>query len=162
MPTLYEISTRAHQNIGSPDSPTVGVINYWMRHSIGNLNNEINTSFSIDVYDGTVEPDLDEMQAGILQSMYMVYYYETKIRANLGAAAIDSILEVSENGALVRMTNKNSIAQSYIQLKKQEQEVLDKLVTFYRGNNATPQSVDGDDTSDTLYDGVNSIRSKTS
>ncbi len=162
MATLIEIATRISQNLDNPDSPTIGVIEYWLRHNIGNLNNLLNTGYSIDQTDGTVEPDLGENEAAIFQTMYLVKYYEGKIRANLGAAAIDSILEVSENGAVVRMTNKNSIAQTYSQIKNQEQEVLNKLVTFYRGNNATPQGIDGDDTVDVLFNGVNSVRSKTS
>ena len=162
MATLIEIAIRISQNLDNPDSPTPGVIEYWLRHNIGNLNNLLNTGYSIDQTDGTVEPDLGENEAAIFQTMYLVKYYEGRIRANLGAAAIDSILEVSENGAVVRMVSKNNLALSYIQLKKQEQETLNNLVTFYRGNNAIPQGIDGDDTTDFVYDGVNSVRSKTS
>ena len=162
MPSLLEISTQLSQDLGSPDSPTVGVIQYWLRHHVSELNSLINTGYVIDESDGGINPDITDNDAAIIKKMYMVYYYDTRIRANLGAAAIDSILEVSENGAVVRMTNKNSIALTYTQLKKQEQESLDKLVTFYRGNNATPQGIDGDDTVDTLFNGVNSVRSKTS
>ena len=72
-------------------------------------------------------------------------------------------MEVSENGAMVRLTNKNNIALSFIQMKRQEQEGLDKLIAFYRGNNATPQSVDGDDTIEGNFNGIfNAIRTKTS
>ena len=154
MPTLIEIATRISQNLGNPDAPTVGVINYWLRNNIGNLNNLLNTGYIIDGTDGSIDPDLTEQEAGIIQSMYFVYFYDTKIRANLGAAAIDSVLEVSENGALVRLTNKNEISKSYIQMKRQEQEELNNLVSMYRSNNATPQSVDGNDDLEHLYHGV--------
>lgn len=154
--TLIELSTRTSQNLENPDAPTVGVINYWYRHNIGALNNLINTSYSIDVSDGSIDPDLDEQEGSIFMKLYMVYYYDTKIRANLGAASVDSVLEVAENGAVVRMTNKNEISKSYIQMKKHEQEELNNLVTFYRGNNAVPQAVAGTDDIDTWYDGINS------
>lgn len=161
MATLIEVSERISQNLDSPDSPTVGVINFWLRHSIGNLNNLLNTGYTIDQTNGTIEPDLTENDAAIFQHMYLIHYYDGKIRANLGAAAIDPILEVAENGAIVRMVNRNSIALTFTQLKRQEQEVLDTLVMHYRMNNATPQQVVGDDTTEEWYDGTNSsLRTK--
>lgn len=152
--TLLELATTISQDLGNPDAPTVGVIQYFLRHSVFTLNNLINTSYTIDSSDGSIEPDVGDQESAILKKMYFVYFYDTKIRANLGAAAIDSVLEVSENGALVRLTNKNSIATSYIQMKKQEQEELNNLVSMYRSNNATPQSVDGNDDLEHLYHGV--------
>lgn len=152
--TLLELSTTISQDLGNPDSPTVGVINYWLRHAVFTLNNLINTSYTIDATDGSIEPDIGDQESAILKKMYFVYFYDTKIRANLGAAAIDSVLEVSENGALVRLTNKNEISKSYIQMKRQEQEELNSLVAMYRANNATPQSVDGNDDLEQLYHGV--------
>ena len=160
MPTLIEISTRISQNLGSPDYPTVGVINFWLRNNLGVLNNLLNTSYVIDGTDGSIEPDIGEQEAGIFQSMYYVYYYSNKVRENLGAASIDSVLEVSENGALVRLTNKNEISKSYIQMKKQEQEDLNKLVTFYRSNHAVPGGIDGDDSVEGYYNGVNSSNTR--
>lgn len=160
--TLIELSEQVSQDLGNPDSPTVGVIQYWLRHNTFLLNNLINTNYTINATDGSISPEIGDQESAILKRMFFVYFYDTRIRANLGAAAIDSILEVSENGAVVRMTNKNSIAQTYSQIRNQEQEVLNKLVTFYRGNNAVPQGIDGDDTTDVLFDGVNSVRSKTS
>jgi len=154
--SLLEVATQIHQDLESPDSPTVGVIQYWLRHHISELNNLINTGYTIDNNDGSIEPDLAEQDSAILKKLYMVYYYDTKIRANLGAASVDSVLEVAENGALIRMTNKNEISKSYIQMKKHEQEELNNLVTFYRGNNAVPQAVAGTDDIDTWYDGINS------
>ncbi len=158
MPTLLETATRISENLGNPDSPTVGVIQYWLRHNIGTLNTLLNTGYTIDASDGTVEPDLAEDDAAIFQLMYNIYYYDTKVRANLGAAAIDNVLEVAENGAVVRMVNKNSIALSYIQMKKQEQEELNKMVSLYRGNRAVPDQVAGEDDVDVLYSSNYNLR----
>lgn len=162
MPSLLELSIQLHQDLGSPDAPTVGVIQYFLRHHVTELNNLINTGYTIDGTDGSIGPDLGDQESAILKKMYMVYYYGTQIRSNLGAAAIDPVLEVSENGAIVRLTNRNAISLTYVQMKRFEQEELDNLVSFYRSNNATPQVIDGDDTDDVWYDGVNGIRSKTS
>lgn len=159
MATLIEISSRISQNLGNPDSPTPGVIEYYLRHHLGELNNLINTSYSIDATDGTVEPDLGEDEAAIFQLIYLIYYYGLKIRENLGAAAIDPVLEVAENGAIVRLTNRNAISLTYVQLKRQEQEQLDNLVGFYRMNRAVPSVIHGDDTEDFDFDGTNTVRS---
>lgn len=157
--TLLELSTAISQDLGNPNSPTVGVIQYWLRHNIFTLNTLLNTSYTINTTDGSLSPELNDTDSAILKKMYFVYYYDGKIRENLGAASQDPVLEIAENGAIVRMISKNNIALTYTQIKKQEQEELNKLITFYRGNNAVPQSIDGDDTQDTEYNGVNSVRS---
>lgn len=157
--TLLELSTAISQDLGNPNSPTVGVIQYWLRHNIFTLNTLLNTSYTINTTDGSLNPELNDTDSAILKKMYFVYYYDGKIRENLGAASQDPVLEIAENGAIVRMISKNNIALTYTQIKKQEQEELNKLITFYRGNNAVPQSIDGDDTQDTEYNGVNSVRS---
>lgn len=154
MSSLIEISEQIYQDLSCPDSPQPGVIQYWLRHHITELNSLINVSYTIDGTDGSIDPDISDNDSAIIKKMYMIYFYDTKIRANLGAAAIDSILEVAENGAVVRLTNKNEISKSYIQMKRQEQEELNNLVAMYRSNNATPQSVDGNDDLEQLYHGV--------
>ena len=150
---LLELATRTHQNLNNPTSPTVGVLIYWYRHGIGSLNNLINASYSIDPADGTIEPDLDEQSAAIFMSLYMIYYWGNKVNESIGAGGYDHVLEVQENGALVRMVNKSSLAQTFSQMKRQEQENLNNLVSFYRGNNAIPQSVDGRDLVSESYNG---------
>lgn len=151
MATLLEVSERISQSLGNPTSPTPGVIQYYLRHNIGVLNTLLNTTYTINASDGTINPDLAEDDAAIFQTMYFIYHYDTNVRSNLGAAGIDSILEVAENGAVVRMTNRNSLALTYVQMKKQEQENLNNMVAFYRGNRATPDQVAGEDDVDVLY-----------
>lgn len=152
--TLIELSEQVSQDLGNPDSPTVGVIQYWLRHNTFLLNNLINTGYTINATDGSISPEIGDQESAILKKMFFVYFYDTKVRGNLGAAAVDPVLEVSENGAVVRLTNRNSIALSFIQMRKQEQEELNSLITFYRNNNAIPQSVEGDDTTEQWYHGV--------
>ena len=150
---LLEAATRIHQNLNSPSSPTVGVLQYYLRHNIGILNNLINTSYVIDSADGTIDPDLGEAEFSIFQSFYMIYYWDSQVRNSVGAGAYDHVLEVAENGAVVRMVNKGALAQTFSQMKRQEQGVLDNLVSFYRSNNAIPQSVDGRDLVSESYNG---------
>lgn len=154
MPSLIELSNEIYQDLGSPDSPTMGVIQYWIRNHVSELNNLINTSYILDGTDGSIDPDINDLDSAIIKKMYLVYFYESKVRGSLGAAALDPVLEVSENGAVVRLINKNEIAKSYIQMKKEEQEELNRLVAMYRSNNAVPATVDGDDTDEQWYHGV--------
>ena len=149
--TLLELATQISQSLNSPDSPTVGVIMYKLRHSIGDLNNLINTSYTINATDGTVVPELDYQTASILQSIYMIYYWTNHINSSIGAGGYDHILEVSEGGATVRKTNRSELAKTFSQVRSQEQMNLDNLVNFYRSNNAIPQSIDGTDTIEELY-----------
>jgi hypothetical protein len=158
---LLELATRTHQSLNSPSSPTVGVIQYYFRHNIGTLNNLLNSSYVIDAANGAISPDLGEQEGSIFMSLYMIYYWGNKVNESIGAAGYDHVLEVQENGAIVRMVNKNSLALSFIQLKKQEQDNLDNLVCFYRGNNAVPQSIDGEDTTEEFYNGNNGVRIRT-
>lgn len=160
---LLELATSISQDLGNPDTPTVGVIQYWLRQNIFTVNNAINTSYSISqadgsvqliASDGTITPGVGDQESAIIKKMYMVYFYDSRVRASLGAASFDPVLEVSENGAVVRLTNKNEIAKTYLQMKKEEQEELNRLVAFYRGNNATPRSVEGDDVQEQWYHGV--------
>lgn len=158
--TLIELSEQISQDLNNPDYPTVGVIQYWCRHAVFSLNNLINTSYTINQTDGTISPEIGDQESAILKKMYLVYYYGNKVRENLGAAAIDPVLEVSENGAVVRLTNRNSVALSYIQMKKQEQEDLNKLISFYRSNHAVPEGIDGDDLTEGWYHGVSVVNTR--
>ncbi|MDP2692967.1 MAG: hypothetical protein Q8O88_04985, partial [bacterium] len=96
-------------------------------------------------------PILGDNEAAIFKVMYMIYYYDTKIRENLGAAAVDSVVEISEGGALVRLVSKNNIALSYIQQKRLANEELNDLVAGYRTGNSIPRQVVGDDTKEGYY-----------
>lgn len=157
---LLDLAEEIHTDLDNPTSTSVPAIMFWLRGNLGNLNLKINSSYSLDSTSSEASPELSREDAAILKKMYFVYYYDWRIRENLGAASQDPVMEIAENGAVVRLVSKNSIAISYIQIKKQEQDELDKLITFYRGNNAVPLSVDGDDTTDVQFDGTNSIRSE--
>lgn len=148
---LLELSNRLHQKLGNPNNLAVGVIQYWLRFSLGRLNNLIFTSYSLQAQTGDVEGELGENEAGILEQMYFVYYYDVKIRENLGAASIDSVLEIAENGAVVRLISKNEISKTYVQMKRLAQEELDKLVSGYKMLNSIPVSVNGTDTQEGEY-----------
>ena len=144
-----------YKELGEPADLSVATIAYWLRNKVGELNNlifqdfRINSSYEIDREDpdntgSYLEIGIDEM--AILKKMYMVYYYENKVRSTLAAASTDSIIEVSSDGDRVRMINKNELSKTYISMKKSEHEELMGLVSSYKINQSNPVQVAGDDT----------------
>lgn len=144
-----------YKELGEPADLSVATIAYWLRNKVGQLNNlifqnfRVNSSYEIDRQDPDdentyIEIGIDEM--AILKKMYMVYYYENKMRSTLGAASTDSIIEVSSDGDRVRMINKNELSKTYMVAKKDENEELMKLVASYKIGQSTAIQVAGDDT----------------
>jgi len=120
-------------------------ISYWIVNNIGDLNNLIATSFQVSEDSIDISPELNVDEKAILKKLYSIYFYDKKIRSFLGVASQDIILEVSSDGGTVRTVNKNEISKSYIQMKKLEQESLDKLVKGYNNNSVAPVQVCGDE-----------------
>lgn len=85
-------------------------------------------------------------EASILKKMYIVHYYDQQIRATVGAASSDPVVEVASDGSRVRKINKNELSKTYISLKKEEYRELTDLVNAYKLRKASPVQVAGDDT----------------
>ena len=143
--TIENLTDDIHREIGSPNSLSKIVITYFLRANVGYLNNLIFTGYSIDGTDGTIDPDLSEEAAVILKKIWMIHYWTTKINECIGAGGYDIVTEVGENGALVRMVSRNELSKSYFQMRKSEQEELDKLVSGYKMLNSIPVAVHGED-----------------
>lgn len=153
MSAIIDIANEIHQELGSPNNIAPGLIGYWIRSNIGSLNNLINSSYQINLANGQINPDIGENEKAIFKKQYFIHYYDTKLRDTLNLANSDSVVEVSENGATIRLLNKNEVAKTYISLKKTEQEDLFKMLHLYRMNNASPESVVGADTVEEAYEG---------
>jgi hypothetical protein len=146
--TLHLIAEEIHRELGEPSSPTESIIRFWLSANIGQLNNRIDSEYTIieNGIDYESSPELGDNEKSILKLMYFIYYYDFIISSNLGAASFDSILEVTSDGATVRKANKNEIAKTYAQLKKLAMEQLDKLVNGYKSGSFKALQVVGDDT----------------
>lgn len=138
-----------------------GTVGFWLRNNIGNLNNLLGTSYVIDIYSSEISGGVGEQEKAIFKKMYAIYYYGKQVNSNLGATAFDSIMEIASDGSTIRKVSKNQIAQTYLQLKKQEIEELNRLVNGYKAGggsgSSNVSSVVGDDyltagqTSDSSY-----------
>jgi hypothetical protein len=78
--------------------------------------------------------------------MYIVHYYDQQIRATVGAASSDPVVEVASDGSRVRKINKNELSKTYISLKKEEYSELTDLINAYKLRKSSPVQVAGDDT----------------
>ena len=97
----------------------------------------------------TSEPVIVSIQAeesSVLKKMYIVHYYDQQIRATVGAASSDPVVEVASDGSRVRKINKNELSKTYISLKKEEYAELTDLINAYKLRKSSPVQVAGDDT----------------
>lgn len=157
--TPNSLASEIHVDLGSPCEIGIGSIAFWLRSRVGDLNNYICTNFvtpsndSSAFYqsvDGTTVY-MTEAEKAILKQLYFIKYYETQIRNNLGAAAVDPIQEISSDGARIKKINRNELSKSYLELKKQSVEELTNMASAYKINNATARQVAGDDIFDNPY-----------
>ena len=105
---------------------------------------------SVDSNNGTASTpaivSIQPEEASILKKMYIVHYYDQQIRATVGAASSDPVVEVASDGSRVRKINKNELSKTYISLKKEEYSELIDLINAYKLRKASPVQVAGDDT----------------
>lgn len=127
------------------------LIAYYLRSNLGRLNNLLNTSYTIENCNGEVEPYINDQEKDIFKELYKIKYYDKKAMDNLGAAGIQTALVVESDGAKVSLTNRNTIASNYIQLKKQAEENLRNLINSYKITKVKPMQVVGDDTYEATY-----------
>ncbi|MEK6880998.1 MAG: hypothetical protein AABY22_15375 [Nanoarchaeota archaeon] len=146
MNTCISIAEEIYRSLSEPSDISSGSISLWLKDAIGSLNNLILTDFSIDTASGNeIIPALTDAEKSIIKKLYLIHYYTVFVSKNLGAASYDSVIEVDSDGAKVRLVNKNEIAKTYIALRKDETEELNKLITGYKNLNGIPLAIHGDD-----------------
>lgn len=144
--TIEHIADNIYSELDSPTDLSIAFIHAWLRSNVGNLNNLIGTTFAVRGDNGQISPELEEDEMAIFMQMYLIHHYDKKIQSNLGASAVDSVIEVVDSiGGRVRLLNKNEIARSYIQIRKDTQIYLNNLVNLYKLNRAVPLQVVGKD-----------------
>ncbi len=146
MPYLIEdIAQEIYVDLDEPSDLSVGAIKFFLRGKVGDLNNLLFATYTLNGAANEISPSLGEDEKSILKSLYMVYYYNRMIRNNLGAAAFSSVVQVSSDGGTVRLANQNEIAKSYLQMVRDEKENLKTLINSYRVSKGSPSQVTGVD-----------------
>lgn len=146
MVKIVSIADEAYRELASPSDLSIAAISFWLRTNLGQLNNLIDTSYTLNPDTQELETGLTIEQAVIFKKLYFVHYYDLKIRATLGAASNDSVVEVSSDGARVRKINKNELSKTWMSARNLEREELTRLVTSYKLTGSSPRQVAGDDT----------------
>jgi beta-mannanase len=149
---IVDIADEIYRELGEPSDLSLSSIAFWLRTNIGDLNILINKKFYI--IDSTLEIGIEEdsgdefkdIEKSILKMIYSMHYYERLFRNALGAASTDSVIEISQNGFSAKKVNKNELAKTYSQLRKQIADELQVLTKNYNLNEARPLQVAGDDT----------------
>jgi hypothetical protein len=149
---IVDIADEIYRELGEPSDLSLASIAFWLRTNIGDLNILINKKFYIiesTLEIGIVEDSGDaftDIEKSIFKMLYSIHYYERLFRNALGAASTDSVLEINQNGFMARKINKNELAKTYAQLRKQISDELYVLTKNYNLNEARPLQVAGDDT----------------
>lgn len=146
MAKIVSIADEAYRELGNPSDLSIATISFWLRTNLGQLNNMLNIDKVIDQSTLELKEELTIDQAVIFKKLYFIHYYDLKIRATLGAASNDSVIEVASDGARVRKINKNELSKSWMSARKAERDELDKLINAYRITASAPLQVAGDDT----------------
>lgn len=169
MPTINQMATEVIDELGITGSPTQSAIILWFRTNYGKLNNAIGKNYA--VYDDGASPPvtyylketlLDDTlleigydEAAILKKFYYLQYYDSKIRENVGAAAMDAVVEVNSDGMKVRKVSKTEVGRNLVSYKKMELEELNSMISRYQVAKSNPRQVAGDDTVVGYYIGKN-------
>ena len=153
---IVDISDQIYRELDSPTDLSIPAISFWLRSNVGVLNNYINTKFLVNAVLEIVNSDDLAQEIGleevaILKKMYFLHDYEKKLRSVLGAAAMDAVIQISDLGTSIRKVNKNEVGKTFAQVKKQEQEQLDKMIAAYKISASSPRQVAGDDTEEGNY-----------
>lgn len=123
------------------------IITSWLRNNIGKLNTLINTTYAVNSDTMELDTDLSDAEKAIFKQIYIVGFYQKKTEQNLGALAYDVVMELTSDGKTIRKVNRNEIAKTYAQLKRDAKADLDDLVAAYklRSENTDPKAVSGTD-----------------
>ena len=148
---IIDLADQIFRELGEPTDLSLPAISYWIRSNIGGLNNYLNTTFVIDedtleiVNEDKKEIGLNE--SSVFKKMYMIHFYDLKIRKNIGVVETETIISVSDGEQSVTKINKNQVTVALTSLKRAEESELHRLISAYKADQASPRQVAGDDLS---------------
>jgi len=147
---IVDIADELYREMGEPSDLSIASVAYWLRTNIGDLNITINKEYTINETTLEIEVPEDDIfgvtEKSIFKMLFGIHYYERLLRNALGAASTDSTIEIDQNGFRAKRVNKNELAKTYAELRKQISQELDILTKNYNLNEARPLQVAGDDT----------------
>lgn len=146
---VVDIANKIYTDLDSPSDLSLVSLSFWIRNSIGQLNNHILTTYAVkdDLEicnnDGT---EISEEAVSVYTQLYLTYYYDKKYRSNLTTMNNNMLLSVKDNARTVTFTNRNEVGKTILSAKKSAEEELARLVRGYKAKLSFPRQVIGDDT----------------
>lgn len=146
---ITDISSDIWRDELNEDSGTsIPAIAQFLRTHIGDLNNLLNNGYYINDDFEIVDEhgaEIDEAAISIYKVLYLDYYYNKQSKYYLGANGIDTVVSVQQDGHIVRSTDRNTTAKTYLELKKENKKTLQSLLNNYKFNRSGPKHAQGDD-----------------
>ena len=155
---VVDIADEIYRELGSPSTLSIPAISFWVRTCVGELNNKINTTYSVDLTSLEIKDadacEVEQEEVSIMKKMYLVYYYGKEVRSSLGVGSYDHVILAKDKWTAIRKVNRNDIAKTLSAIKKEETEELNKLVNAYKLRKSNPLQVAGDDTEEGSFPGA--------
>ena len=150
--TLKDIGYELFGEIDSDSNFSEASIVFFLRNAIGDLNNKINTSFTLDETTLEFSPNINEQQKAILKQLFFCYYFNFGVRKSLGAASVTAtLLSVDDTlGGKVRFINKNDQAKLYKDLGKDAENTLKDMIAQYKINVIEPLDIQGKENTESV------------
>jgi hypothetical protein len=123
-----------NSDLDCPLDTSIPTIVFKLLTLVGSLNANLDLCFTVTETE-LFDPELTTDQAAVLRQLYLVKYYGKKIRDNLGAGGVQWT-EIREADSVIKRTAKTDVAKNYLQLKRDAEEELRRLVGLYRINYA--------------------------
>lgn len=136
---VVDIADEIYRELDEASDISIPTVAFWLLSNIGKLNSLL--GLSVGVIGTLFDTDINPSQKNIFKLLYLIQYYDRQARKNLGAASIDSVVEVQEGNRNVRKTSKNDIAKTYMQMKNSSKEELVALVNAYKIGQMNPVDV---------------------
>lgn len=156
---IQTLASGIWDDIGQPTATSVSYISGWLVSdaNLGKLNNALNSCYS--GVSGCVDPIISGDEQAIYKDIYLISYYGRQAAAFLGAAGVDTWLEIKDDVSSIKRQNKNELSKSFIALQKQTQEDLKDKIFAYERNRVNPSVTDMGNGSEIVYtDYVNERR----
>ena len=148
---VVDIANEIYIDAGSPSDTSIPAIAFWIRTKTGWLNTILYEDFVVN--DGfeiinATGAEISPEAVSIVKQLYKLYDLEVQVRKMMNAIAADGILSVTDNlgGTSFTRVNRNEVAKTLIMLRKDENDLLQRMIDSYRSLMSQPSQVAGDDT----------------
>jgi hypothetical protein len=142
--------------MGEPSDVSIPSICAYFRANIGELNNLLGTSFQLNNVLGT--PNYLELingqntgclidigAAAVYSQLFLIDYYQRMVKNFTSIGDINLIVQASSDEGTLRFTDRGQLGRLYLDMKKDAETVLNKMVNKYKMRHQTALDVTGDD-----------------